>query len=73
VDKVAARHGTTEAAKAYLSFLYTEEGQEIGAKELLPAAFPAALAKYPNRLPEPCSSHHRRTVRRWQKAQKRHL
>jgi ABC-type Fe3+ transport system substrate-binding protein len=32
VDKVAAKHGTTEVAKAYLEFLYSDEGQEIGAK-----------------------------------------
>ncbi len=32
VDKVAAKHGTAEAARAYLEFLYTPEGQEIAAK-----------------------------------------
>lgn len=32
VDKVAAKHGTREAAQAYLEYLYTEEGQEIAAK-----------------------------------------
>ncbi|GLH72946.1 sulfate ABC transporter substrate-binding protein [Geothrix limicola] len=32
VDKVAQRHGTTEVAKAYLDFLYTEAGQRLAAK-----------------------------------------
>jgi sulfate transport system substrate-binding protein len=32
VDKVADRRHTREVAKAYLEFLYTKEGQEIGAR-----------------------------------------
>ena len=32
VDKNAAKHGTAEVARAYLEFLYSEQGQEIGAK-----------------------------------------
>lgn len=32
VDKVAEKHGTTEIAKAYLEYLYSEAGQEIAAK-----------------------------------------
>jgi len=32
VDTVAAKHGTTEVAKAYLQFLLSEDGQEIGAE-----------------------------------------
>jgi sulfate transport system substrate-binding protein len=32
VDKVAAKHGTTELAKAYLTYLYSDAGQEIAAK-----------------------------------------
>jgi sulfate/thiosulfate transport system substrate-binding protein len=32
VDKVAAKHGTAELAKAYLEFLYTDEAQAIIAK-----------------------------------------
>jgi sulfate/thiosulfate-binding protein len=31
VDKVASKHGTVDVATAYLRFLYTEQGQEIGA------------------------------------------
>ncbi|HEY3932285.1 MAG TPA: sulfate ABC transporter substrate-binding protein [Verrucomicrobiae bacterium] len=32
VDKVAKKHGTTEVAKAYLEYLYSDEGQEIAAQ-----------------------------------------
>lgn len=32
VDKNAKRHGTTEVATAYLNYLYSDEGQEIAAK-----------------------------------------
>ncbi|HXR05179.1 MAG TPA: sulfate ABC transporter substrate-binding protein [Verrucomicrobiae bacterium] len=32
VDKVAQKHGTAEVAKAYLEYLYSDEGQEIAAK-----------------------------------------
>ena len=32
VDKYAEKHGTAEAAKAYLEFLYTPKGQEIAAQ-----------------------------------------
>src|ERR1700722_3763718 len=32
VDKNARRHGTTEVAAAYLNYLYSDEGQEIEAK-----------------------------------------
>ncbi len=32
VDKVVDKHGTRKLADAYLNFLYSEEGQEIAAK-----------------------------------------
>ena len=32
VDKVAKKHGTTEVAKAYLNYLYSDEAQEIAAQ-----------------------------------------
>jgi sulfate transport system substrate-binding protein len=32
VDRYAAKHGTAEVAKAYLEFLYTDEGQQIIAR-----------------------------------------
>ncbi len=52
VDKVAARRGTTEAAKAYLEHLYSPEGQRIAAKHhyrpaIPESADPADLARFP--------------------------
>ncbi len=51
VDSVVDRHGTRKQAEAYLNFLYSEEGQEIAARNFYrPRSdkVPAALtAKFP--------------------------
>ena len=52
VDGIAARHGTTAVAQAYLDYLYSPEGQRIAARHYYrpsnPAAVdPAALARFP--------------------------
>lgn len=73
VDKVAARHGTTAAAKAYLEFLYTEEGQEIGARHYYRPRSARALAKYPKRFPAMQFFTIDELFGGWQKAQKRHF
>jgi sulfate transport system substrate-binding protein len=46
VTKNARRHGTTEVAKAYLDYLYTDEGQEIAAKNFYRPRNQAIAAKY---------------------------
>ncbi len=46
VDKNARRHGTTDAAKAYLDYLYSDEGQEIAGKNFYRPRSQAAAAKY---------------------------
>ncbi len=46
VDKVAKRHGTTEVARAYLEYLYSDEGQEIAAKNFYRPSNPAIAKKY---------------------------
>ena len=46
VDKMAKRHGTTEVAKAYLEYLYSDEGQEIAAKNFYRPRNQAIAAKY---------------------------
>jgi sulfate transport system substrate-binding protein len=73
VDKVAAKHGTTEVAKAYLEFLYSEEGQEIGARNYYRARSAQALAKFPNRFPALQLFTVDELFGGWQKAQKRHF
>ena len=46
VDSVAARHGTTAEAQAYLQYLYSEEGQEIAGKNFYRPRDPKIAAKY---------------------------
>jgi sulfate transport system substrate-binding protein len=46
VDKVAKRHGTTEVARAYLEYLYSEQGQEIAARNFYRPRNPAVAKKY---------------------------
>ena len=52
LDRYAAKHGTTEVARAYLDFLYSPEGQEIAAKHYYRPRDEAIASKYAGRLPE---------------------
>ena len=46
VDSVAQRHGTAEVAKAYLDYLYSDEGQEIAARNFYRPRNQRIAAKY---------------------------
>ncbi len=46
VDKNAKRHHTTEVAKEYLQYLYSDEGQEIAAKNFYRPRNETVTAKY---------------------------
>ncbi len=47
VDKVAQKHGTTDVAKAYLEYLYSDEGQDIAGRNFYrPRNATKAAAKY---------------------------
>jgi sulfate/thiosulfate-binding protein len=46
VDKVAKKHGTADVAKAYLEYLYSDEGQEIAAKNFYRPRNETVAAKY---------------------------
>jgi sulfate transport system substrate-binding protein len=46
VERTVARKGTADAAKAYLNFLYSDEGQEIAAQHAIRPSHPAILKKY---------------------------
>jgi sulfate transport system substrate-binding protein len=48
VERTVAKKGTAELAKAYLDFLYTEQGQEIAARHSIRPRNPAVLKKYAN-------------------------
>jgi len=46
VEKVAARHGTTAAARAYLEYLYSAEGQTLAGKHFYRPREPAVAAQF---------------------------
>jgi sulfate/thiosulfate-binding protein len=46
VDKNIKRHGTTEVAKAYLDYLYSDEGQDIAGKNFYRPRSEKAATKY---------------------------
>jgi len=46
VERTIAKKGTGDLAKAYLDFLYTEEGQEIAARHSIRPRNQKVLAKY---------------------------
>ncbi|MGM9929140.1 MAG: sulfate ABC transporter substrate-binding protein [Bacillus sp. (in: firmicutes)] len=52
VDKVVDKKGTREVAQAYLEYLYTDEGQEIAAKNYYRPRNPEVLQKYQDVFPE---------------------
>jgi len=53
VDKVVKKKGTEAVAKAYLEYLYSEEGQDIAGKNFYrPAVSEKAKAKYAGQFPK---------------------
>ena len=52
VDANVARHGTTDIAKAYLAYLFTDPVQELIAQHGYRAENPAVLARHRDHLPD---------------------
>jgi sulfate transport system substrate-binding protein len=52
VDKVVDRHGTRDVATAYLQFLYSEEGQDLLAKNFNRVRNAAVAARYKAQFPD---------------------
>ena len=50
VDKNADKHGTKEVAKAYLDYLYSDEGQDIAGKNFYRPRNPKYAEKYKSQL-----------------------
>ncbi|HVR08064.1 MAG TPA: sulfate ABC transporter substrate-binding protein [Thermoanaerobaculia bacterium] len=73
VDKVAAKHGTAAAAKAYLEYLYSPEGQEIAARNYYRPRSPAVAARYAARFPHLELFTVDQLFGGWAKAQKTHF
>ena len=50
VERTVAKKGTGDLARAYLQYLYSDEGQEIAAKHSIRPRSPAVLKKYADTL-----------------------
>ncbi len=73
VDKVAKKHGTEKVAKAYLDYLYTEEGQEIAAKNYYRPRSKEVAEKYADQFPDIKLFTIDEVFGGWTKAQKLHF
>ena len=52
VDQVTDKRGTTEVAKAYLNYLYSDEGQDIAGRNFYRPRNQAIAAKYSKQFPK---------------------
>ena len=52
VDKVANKHGTRALAQAYVEYLYSQEGQEIAAKNFYRPRLESVAARYRSQFPK---------------------
>ncbi|MBW5447303.1 sulfate ABC transporter substrate-binding protein [Cohnella sp. CFH 77786] len=72
-DKVVDKKGTREVAEAYLKYLYSEQGQEIAAKNFYRPRLQSVADKYKDQFPQL----HLLTIDKdfggWQEAQKKHF
>ena len=73
VDKNVDKHGTRAAAEAYLKFLYTEEGQEIGARHHYRPRNPAVLSRHSAEFPKLKLISIEESFGGWQTAHKAHF
>jgi sulfate transport system substrate-binding protein len=73
VDKVVNRRGTQAIAKAYLEYLYSPEGQDIGAKHYYRPRLEAIGKKYAATFPTVALFTIDEVFGGWQKAQKTHF
>ncbi len=73
VDANVDRHGTRKVAEAYLEYLYSEEGQEIAARNFYRPRNPTVLAKYSKTLPKIQTLVTIADFGGWTKAQARHF
>jgi sulfate transport system substrate-binding protein len=73
VDKIAAKHGTTAVATAYLNYLYSDEGQDIAARNFYRPRNEKVAAKYAAQFPKLTLFNIDQTFGGWQKAQPKHF
>jgi sulfate transport system substrate-binding protein len=72
VDKNVDRKGTRKVAEAYLTYLYTPEGQELAAKHYYRPRLPQLAQKYADRFPK-LALFDITKFGGWQQAQKTHF
>jgi sulfate/thiosulfate transport system substrate-binding protein len=73
VEKNAVKHGTADAARAYLEFLYTDEAQDLAGKHFYRPRNQAIAAKYVDKLPKLPLVTVDKDFGGWVKAQKEHF
>ena len=73
VDKVADKHGTRKLAQAYLEYLYSDEGQDIAARNYYRPRDPKIAAKYAKQFPKLNLFTIDEVFGGWAKAQKTHF
>lgn len=73
VDKVVKKHGTQEVAQAYLEYLYTEEGQQIAAKNYYRPRLASVAAQHAAQFPKVNLFTIDEVFGGWQKAQQTHF
>lgn len=73
VEKNVEKHGTTEVARAYLEFLYTDLAQDLAGKHFYRPRNPAVAAKYSKQLPELSLVTIDKDFGGWTKAQQDHF
>jgi len=73
VDTVAAKHGSTDLAKAYLQYLYSDEGQEIAGKNFYRPRNPQIAERYAGQFGKLKLVTVDEKFGGWQKAQAKHF
>lgn len=73
VDKVVDKRKTRAVAEAYLSYLYSEEGQEIAAKNYYRPTLESVAKKYESQFPKINLVKIDEVFGGWQAAQKKHF
>jgi sulfate transport system substrate-binding protein len=73
VDKVAKKRGTTDVARAYLEYLYSDEGQDIAGRNFYRPRSEKAAAKYASQFSPVKLVTVDEVFGGWQKAQKAHF
>ena len=73
VDKVVGKHGTRAVAEAYLKFLYTDRGQEIGAARFYRPRNEGVATRFASQFPKIEMFTVDKVFGGWAKAQKTHF